>query len=291
MKHGIGVKIMNDPEKNYWENQLKIYNSLNFSPDKKYLEWQPARWSSNGGAIKNILEKAKDIKTVCEVGAGSAAFALEMYRQKNDLKLTAIDRSIIASNYGKKIAKDMNIPINYITDDVFLMTHQRKYDLVLSLGVIEHYNYEKQIKFVKKCIELSNKYILIAIPNQESIIFKSYLNWCKKNNNNYEEEHKKFDTKKLLKLIKKCDLKPLIVDGFQLYLSESDFLGQTSKENFEYIGKLKKALLEQNANIGKQFPNYNFCAKDVTDMMNAELSFSKDERLKLSFMTYILCKK
>lgn len=47
-----------------------------------------------------------------------------------------------------------------------------KYDLVLSLGVIEHYNYEKMVKFVEKCISLSNKYIFIAIPNQESIFLR-----------------------------------------------------------------------------------------------------------------------
>lgn len=282
---------MKDPEKKYWEKQEREYDSLDYPPYLKYLQWQPARWSSNGGAAKNILKKTSDIKTVCEVGAGSMAFSIALYLQNNDLKLTAIDRSSTASRYGKKIASDMNVPVNYITKDFFDMDSSLKYDLVLSLGVIEHYDYEKQKKFIKKCMEISNKYILIAIPNQDSIIFKSYINWCNKNNNNYEENHEKLDTSLLKNLVCECGLKPIIVDGFQIYLSQSDFLSETIRENSQYIDKLKKAIIKENKEIGYQFPNYNFTALDIDDMMKAELSFSPKERLKYSFMTYILCEK
>lgn len=283
--------MMNDPEEKYWSTQNKIYDNLNIEPKLKYLEWQPARWSANAGAIKNILNEIDDIKTVCEVGAGSAAFSLELYRQNKNLKLTAVDRSITACKYAKKIAKDMNIPLTYLIQDLFYMDEEKKYDLVLSLGVIEHFTTAKQIKFIKKCIRLSNKYILIAIPNQNSVIFQSYVNWSQKNGNKYGENHKCLDINELINLVKQCELDLIIVDGFQLYLSESDFWGQVNKEYKKNIEKLKSALLKENWNIGQKFPNYDFSAKDVTDMMNAELSFSREERLKISFMTYVLCKK
>ena len=62
---------------------------------------------------------------------------------------------------------------------------KEKYDLVLSLGVIEHFQDKKRKEFLKTCMNLSNKYILIAIPNQNSTVFKSYVSWSNRNNNNY----------------------------------------------------------------------------------------------------------
>ena len=36
-----------DIEKEYWNEQLRIYNSLTYAKDIKYYEWQPARWAGN----------------------------------------------------------------------------------------------------------------------------------------------------------------------------------------------------------------------------------------------------
>ena len=280
-----------DLEENYWIHQLELYDSLDYDKKTKYLEWQPARWSANRAAVNNILNKIDDIKTVCEVGAGSAAFSLEMYRQNSNLNLTAIDRSRIACEYGTKISKDMEIPIKYINDDIFKLNNDIKYDFVLSLGVIEHYTTDEQLSFINKCKEISNKYILFAIPNQESIIFKSYINWCNRNNNNYEEEHEELDTDKLVNLLEKCNLKPIIVDGFQLFLSESDFLESACDNNSQYVSVLKKALMKENQEIGGKYPKYNFKIDDIPVMAKVEEGFSVEERLNLSFMTYVLCEK
>ena len=77
-----------------------------------------------------------------------------------------MDISPIATEYGRMISKDLNVPIEYVCGNLFKCID--KYDLVLSLGVIEHFSSQQMGEFVEKCIELSNKYILIAIPNQES---------------------------------------------------------------------------------------------------------------------------
>ena len=280
-----------DLESSYWKKQLKTYNLLPYKDNEKYLSWQPARWSSNGAVITEILSNITKINTVCELGAGSAAFSLEMFRKNKDLKITAIDKSKIASKYGKKIAKDMNVPINYKVRDFFKIKNKTTFDFVLSLGVIEHFNANDRKKFIQKCIDMSNKYIFIAIPNQESIIFKSYVKWCNKNNNNYEEDHEKFNLNDLLCLIKEYELRPIMTGGFQVYLSESDFLEDTVKENKKYIDKLKKCLIQQDKSIGEKFPNYNFKMDDIPAMTKAELSLSKEERIEMSFMIYILCEK
>lgn len=44
-----------DREKEYWKEQLRIYNSLTYDNSIKYYEWQPARWAGNYSAI-NLME-------------------------------------------------------------------------------------------------------------------------------------------------------------------------------------------------------------------------------------------
>lgn len=278
-----------DKEKNYWSEQIQIYNALTYDKKDKYYEWQPARWAGNYSAINLMKEYLKNINSIIEVGAGSAAFSIALYNKKNDLKLTAIDISPTAAKYGQMISSDLDVPLNYIVGDLFECTG--KFDLVLSLGVIEHFTSQQMDDFVEKCVNLSSKYILIAIPNQESQIFKNYVSWSNKNSKEYEEKHNVFNNYDLKCLLKKHNLKILIEDGFQLFLSEKDFLEEDTKNNLDFIKLLKSKLMVLNPEIGLKFPNVNFKAKDINDLIKVELSFTKEIRLKYSFMTFILASK
>lgn len=278
-----------DEERNYWNEQSRIYDNLEYKPSEKYYRWQPARWSGNNVAIRTIASYLKDVKSSCELGAGSGAFSTALYNHNNDIKLTAIDKSLAASNYGKKIFKDLNVPVKYINKDLFNATG--KYDIVLSLGVIEHYEEDIMKKFIKKCIELTNKYILIAIPNQESIFFKNYVEWTRKNSKEYEEDHKKFNTNDLINLLKKMDLDIECVDGFQMFLSNHDFLSENSKKNLDIINLLKEKLYKYDTSLANKFPYIDFNMEDIENMTLAELDINKENRMKYSFMTFVLAKK
>lgn len=278
-----------DKEKEYWSEQLRIYNELKYASNVKYYEWQPARWAGNYSAISLMEKYIENIDSVIEIGAGSAAFSIALYNKHNNLNLSAIDISSVATKFGKKIAKDLKIPLKYTTCDLFEFSG--KYDLVLSLGVIEHFTKKDMDRFIDKCKEISNKYILIAIPNQKSQIFKNYVAWSNKNSKKYEEKHNKFDTDDLKRLLKKHKLKILIEDGFQLFLSEKVFLTEDTKNNLDLINLLKNKLMSQNSKIGLEFPNINFEAQDINDLVDVELSFNKDIRIKYSFMTFILASK
>lgn len=278
-----------DKEKEYWNEQLRIYNELKYDKNIKYYEWQPARWAGNYSAISLMKKQIENIDSVIEVGAGSAAFSIALYNKYNNLKLSAIDVSPVATKYGKIIAKDLDVPLEYITCDLF--DFSGNYDLVLSLGVIEHFTPEEMDRFIDKCKELSNKYILIAIPNQESQIFKNYVAWANKNSKEYEEKHNKFNIDDLKYMLQKHNLEILVEDGFQLFLSEKDFLTEDTKDNLELIKLLKNKLTSFNSETGLKFPNINFKAKDINDLVAVELSFDKDIRLEYSFMTFILASK
>ena len=277
-----------DNEKLYWEEQSRIYDSLEYKPSEKYYRWQPARWSGNNVAIRTMEKYLKDIKSSCEIGAGSGAFSIALYNYNNTIKLTAVDKSNAATEYGKKIFNDLNIPVNYINEDLFDLVG--KYDLVLSLGVIEHYEEDVMEKFVKKCIDLSNKYILIAIPNQDSIFFKNYVEWTRKNSKEYEEDHKKFDTKDLINLLRNNNLDIECVNGFQMFLSNHDFLSENSKKNLDIINLLKDKLSKYDTSLSNKFPYVDFDLEDIEKMTQVELDVDDETRMKYSFMTFVLAK-
>lgn len=275
-----------DLEKEYWNEQKKIYDSLTYENDKKYYSWQPARWAGNDVAINLISKYLKDVNTTLEIGAGSAAFSIALYNYNNNINPTAIDISPAAYDYANQILKDLNIPVNYKIYDLFKFNE--KADLVLSLGVIEHYDKVKMENFIKKCIDLSNKYILICIPNQESIFFKNYVSWSEKLSKKYVEKHQKLTNGDLKKLLEKMNLKIILEDGFQVFLSESKFLSEDTKNNLDMINDIRKSISKYDENLASEYPNKNFSMEDIKTLTLSELNLSKEERMKYSFMTFIL---
>ncbi len=280
-----------DLERNYWKTQLDIYNKLEYDKDKKYESWQPARWSANKSAIKLIDQYIKeDITSSIEIGAGSGAFSLELYRKYKN-KIIEVDRSDIAHEYGIQIAKDMNIPIDYYIKDFFNITEKNIADIVVSLGVIEHYTDEEQINFIKKCKQLTNKYIFIAIPNQESEIFKNYVRWSNRNNNIYEEKHEELNINSLILKMEKQGLKVLCSDGFQVFLSEGRFWGEIDLKQTTIIKKLKNSLIQKNNEKGNKFPFCDFKYDDIQVLADVEFELTRSERINNSFMSFVLASK
>ena len=262
-----------DIEKEYWNEQLRIYNSLTYAKDIKYYEWQPARWAGNYSAINLIKKYLNDVKTTIEVGAGSAAFSIALHNKKNDLKLHAIDISPTATKYGRIISKDLNVSIEYICGNLFECVD--KYDLVLSLGVIEHFTSQQMDEFVEKCIELSNKYILIAIPNQESEIFKNYVSWSNKNSKEYEEKHNKFNNedlridKKMSEKMKKVAERNALDENTILKIINGK---EDDKEKTEKTKSKKKAIEVSKKVLEKYF---------IPEQDQKEIDKVIDEALKL----------
>ena len=279
-----------DAENNYWKKQIELYNNVNAPDSKKYETWQPARWSANKAIIKRIYYVIEgDVRTSIELGAGSAAFSFEFYRKFKN-KIFGIDKSKIAVQYGKKIAQDLGIDFEYECGDFFKITN-KKYDMVLSLGVIEHFDDEKQLEFVKLCYEISNKYVIFAIPNQESLVFKSYVKWANKNNSSYEKKHEPLTVVKLKDMLIANNFEILLIDGFQILLSEGQFWNEGQLDKAENVRAIKEAFSDRNSKIGNKFPDYNFQYNDIELMAEIEYDFSQKFRLDNSFMNLVLVKK
>lgn len=268
----------------FWKQQHEEYLCISYDKQYKYEAWQPGRWAANRSAIKILYPYLKDVHSAYEVGAGSAAFSLELYKQCG-CDISAIDESVEARKYAEQISADMQIPLKYRTGDLFEDTYQA--DLILSLGVIEHYNPEKQIAFIQKCVELSNKYILIAIPNQGSIIFKNYVAWANRKNNEYEEKHLPLTIEKLANMMCDCGLKIVTINGFQIFLSQKEFWNDTEIEKIPLYVSIKKNL-EITQGKWKDFPLMDFSYEDIEQMVSLETQLDAQTRAKYGFMVYVL---
>ena len=71
----------------------------------------------------------------------------------------------------------------------------------------------------------------------------------------------------------------------------TDLLYEKRKDSSEFVKLLKNKLMDLNINLGSKFPNVNFKAKDIDDLVKVELSFNHEVRMKYSFMSFILASK
>lgn len=276
-----------DTNEVFWQKQFEIYNKQPYDPAIRYESWQPSRWAANRATIQLLLPLLNGVETICEVGAGSAAFSLEMQKQAG-FHVICVDRCKSAKQYAERVAKDMGLCIDYRQEDLF--TSDAKADMVLSLGVIEHFNLEMQCKFLQKCREMSRRYILIAIPNQESPVFQNYVSWASGKSQSYEEKHFPMSSADLVRLCEDNEMRVLHVDGFQVFLSEYQFWAETRPDAIPLYQKIKKQLIREDTKW-KDFPFIGFSYDDIPIMVWSESSLEVEERLSYGFMTYVLAER
>lgn len=78
---------------------------------------------------------------------------------------------------------------------------------------------------------------------------------------------------------------------FSYFYRKKNFLEEDTKNNSEIIKLLKNKLMNLNFKLGSKFPNVNFKAKDIEDLVKVELSLNHEVRMKYSFMSFILASK
>jgi len=99
--------------------------------------------------------KGLKVKTALEIGYGSGEL-VEALRQAG-IEAEGIDKSTELSQ-GKQAPYLHNVPWEDFTTN-------KKYDLVYSSGVIEHFTFKEMDDFLKKITGFSKKFILTLAPN------------------------------------------------------------------------------------------------------------------------------
>jgi len=104
----------------------------------------------------------KDVQSIVDIGCGNGIFVNYLTQNSRRFKpLMGVDRSKIALKFVKTDKVRANID--------FLPFRAGEFDLVTCLEVIEHLPVKTYALGLRELCRISNKYVLISVPNNESL--------------------------------------------------------------------------------------------------------------------------
>ena len=102
--------------------------------------------------------------SVLEAGCGGGAQSLSLARD-GGYAVSLLDFSPQALDYARRLFAQQNVPVHTIEADAFAIA-QPSADMVFNAGVLEHYTFEEQVRFVRGMASRSNQYVMVLIPNR-----------------------------------------------------------------------------------------------------------------------------
>ena len=151
--------------KKYWDDVLKEAH-LPLRVNKK----QYSPWLINSFISKYI--KSGEYKTLIEVGSGNSAW-LPFLAEEYNLEVSGLDYSEIGCKICEENLRLLGIKFNkIICEDVFKWDSDEKFDIIISFGVIEHFENPKEIlKIIHNHLN-GNGLIITVVPNLTGFIGK-----------------------------------------------------------------------------------------------------------------------
>jgi O-antigen biosynthesis protein len=102
--------------------------------------------------------------SVLEAGCGGGAQSLSLARD-GGYAVSLLDFSPQALDYARRLFAQQNVPVQTIEADAFAIA-QPSADMVFNAGVLEHYTFEEQVRFVRGMASRSHQYVMVLIPNR-----------------------------------------------------------------------------------------------------------------------------
>jgi cyclopropane fatty-acyl-phospholipid synthase-like methyltransferase len=179
-------------------------------------------WKLHHNEIFEIYQKILDkleVKNpkVIELGCGSGELTARIIKKYGG-KATLVDKSRNALLLSSKRFKKHRIKANLIEKDLLKFNTKKKFDIVHSEGLIEHFLGEEQKKIVeahKKSVN-KNGYIIISVPRP--VWYYRMTKWLLEKINKWPFGFEKAMNKNQLKeVLKRCDLKVLQTFEYRRY--------------------------------------------------------------------------
>lgn len=234
---------------------------------KSFEEISPLKAHAFRSLYSQIGKKFSRNK-IMEVGCGSGYF-LSMLA--NDNFTLGLDINPVALDYSKAVFNEKQVDGKFELGDGFKLSYGKDtFDLVFNVGVIEHFDYESQLKFIENMKNVSKNYVLISTPNDDPNSL--YQSFKKKSPYYIPEEENLYDLEKLVKLV---GLKPIKKGGFHI-ISRESICNDNLKKHYK-----KKCFNPKEA----------YSSEDLDSLLVFESSFSDDELYHNSFLKYVLAEK
>lgn len=184
----------------YEERVLTPFN------DKDWRNFVPIQLASTLEAL------GLDGKKICEVGGGDAQLTAYFAKKYPKSKYSIVDFSSKGCKLAAQRSIKENVNISIYQEDVFFPTESISgvFDVVLSLGVVEHFIDLSSIMLAKKNLLKSDGKIFTLIPNFSSPI---YVYLCKRWSKSVFEDHLPHSMESFLKGHEEAGLK-VVSKGF-----------------------------------------------------------------------------
>jgi SAM-dependent methyltransferase len=103
---------------------------------------------------------------ILEAACGSGLQSLELAKRQQ-FQLTLMDFSINALTCARQIFQKSGVSAEFQVADIFTPPAIQPFDLVYNAGVLEHYEFSRQVEFLQGMAKLSSRYLLVLVPNRD----------------------------------------------------------------------------------------------------------------------------
>jgi SAM-dependent methyltransferase len=277
----------------YWRHQAREFQNLCVrAPGATYRDWQPTKWQALqllGTAVCDHAEaEGRPIRSAVELGCGSATLLIQLAAEGVDCDGMDLDGDALALAQAAADSTQTAPPGRF---DL----HQRDFmdrmavspspaDLSLSIGVIEHYSGPAQLDVLRRHIELSRQWVLVAVPNMTSPLFGAFLRAMAADGTLYDEKHVGIDVPALAAQLGRRIARS---DGCHLFLSRQRDYRFADKGLREFQRRLRPMLLAQDSRY-HEYPEMDMTSADIDALARVEAATDRTDRLRFGFLLWYL---
>ena len=161
------MKKYKTPEEKFWAGKF----------GNKYLarNYSSIYYKSNKRLFDVALKRSKNIKSCIELGAGSGQNIKYLKKKYPKVHFQAVEINKSSTKQINKILKKEDI----FNESILKFNTKKKFDLVLTKGVLIHLNPNKLNKIYQLLFKLSKKYILISEyynPTPVKVTYRGHKN-------------------------------------------------------------------------------------------------------------------
>lgn len=116
------------------------------------------------GKILAMMIDLSNVKTMLDVGGGSAAFSIEIVKRNPSIDAVVLDLPDVIPLTKRYVSEaDLTEKFRFIEGDYLTSDFKGSYDLILLSAIVHINNYEQNKMLVKKCADALNKNGMIVI--------------------------------------------------------------------------------------------------------------------------------